>query len=135
MFLDECDEFNVTPVQFGVLTTLYDEDTLDQSTIAGQLGVDRVTVADVIRRLEKRNLLTRPPAIKDKRAKLARITKEGRHLVDSVHPAMVKAQHRLINPLTPKERKRLMELMRKLVEENNDESRTPMQTNARSANS
>jgi len=28
-----------------------------------------------------------------------------------------------------------MELMRKLVEENNDESRTPMQTNARSANS
>ena len=133
MFLENCEDFNVTPVQFGVLTTLYDQDVLHQSSIAAQLGVDRVTTADVIRRLERRGLLTRPPSVNDKRAKLARLTPEGRALVDAVHPAMVDAQHRLVEPLTPSEQRRLMELMRKLVEANDTESRAPMLSGVRSA--
>lgn len=133
MFLDECEAFNITPVQFGVLTTLYDREALDQSSIAAELGVDRVTVADVIRRLERRELLTRSPSAKDKRTRLACITPAGRRLVDSVHPAMVKAQHRFVDPLTPQERQRLMELMRKLVEANGDYSRAPMRANGRMA--
>ena len=126
MFLEGCEDFNVTPVQFGVLTVLNTEDTLDQVTIANSIGVDRNTAADVIRRLEARGLIERPASVIDKRAKLAKITKEGRAFVKQVQPAMVDAQRRFTKPLNREENELLMGLLRKLINENNDVSRAPM---------
>ena len=60
MFLEECEKHNVTPAQFAVLTVLYYQGTLDQVSISSQIGFDRNTVAVVIRRLERRGLITRP---------------------------------------------------------------------------
>ena len=126
MFLEACDEFNVTPVQFGVLTVLNNEETLDQVTIANSIGVDRNTAADVIRRLEARGLIERPVSIADKRTKLAKITDEGRDFVASVQPAMIAAQRRFTKPLNREENELLMSLLTKLINENNDASRAPM---------
>lgn len=125
IFLEECSEFNLTPVQFGVLNVLHDGKTLEQVAIAGLLGIDRNNAADVIRRLERRDLLRRPNSTKDRRAKLARITENGRQLVDAVFPAMVEAQRRFVNPLSDDEYSQLMHLMEKLVVENNEASRAP----------
>ncbi|OED39412.1 hypothetical protein AB833_15460 [Chromatiales bacterium (ex Bugula neritina AB1)] len=126
IFLDECNEFNVTPVQFGVLTVLNTQESLDQVTIASSIGVDRNTTADVIRRLEARGLIERPASVTDKRAKLARITEAGRQFVASVQPAMIDAQRRLTKTLSREENEQLMRLMRKLINDNNDASRAPM---------
>ncbi len=128
MFLEECKAFNITPVQFGVLSVLYEDKTLDQISIATQLGVDRNTVADVIRRVQRRGLLERPPSKTDKRAKLARLTEEGRRFVEAVQPAMIEAQRRFIKVLPRDEQDQLMELMRKLTLANNEASRAPMRT-------
>ena len=126
MFLEECEEFNITPVQFGVLTVLHDGESRDQGYIATQLGVDRNTVADVSRRLERRGLLKRLEAVVDRRTKPARITPEGAAFVDAVQPAMERAQRRFIAALEKDEQIHLMDLMRKLVEENNDAGRAPL---------
>jgi DNA-binding MarR family transcriptional regulator len=130
MFLEECVEFSITPVQFGVLTVLYDEDSLDQGAIATQLGVDRNTVADVIRRLERRSLLIRLDAVVDRRTRPAKITAKGKAFVESVQPAMERAQRRFIEPLRKDEQIQLMELMRKLVQENNEAGRAPLRPRA-----
>jgi DNA-binding MarR family transcriptional regulator len=124
MFLEECEEFNLTPVQFGVLTILYDRAVLDQVTIANQLGVDRNTTADVIRRLERRGLLVRSISLEDKRAKLACINAEGRELVDAAKPYMIRAQERLVSSIDDDELSAVMEIMGKLVLSNNEGSRT-----------
>lgn len=126
MFLEECDEFGVTPVQFGVLTVLNTQDTLDQISIANLIGVDRNTVADVVRRLAIRGLIERPESVNDKRAKLARITQQGREFVNAVQPSMIAAQRRFTNPLSREENEILMRLLRKIIDENNDASRAPM---------
>ncbi len=126
MFLEECNEFNVTPVQFAVLTVLFNSETMDQVSIANQIGVDRNTVADVIRRLEKRGVLERPASVADKRAKLARITDKGRAFVEAVQPAMIRAQRRLVKPLSDAEHETLMTLLGKLIQENNESSRAPL---------
>ncbi len=125
IFLEECSEFNLTPVQFGVLNVLYGGKTLEQGAIASQIGIDRNNAADVIRRLERRGLLQRPTSTKDRRAKLTCITDEGRQLVDAVFPAMVQAQRRFMKPLDDNEYSQLMGLMEKLVVENNAASRAP----------
>lgn len=127
MFLEEFREFNLTPVQFGVLSVLYDQNILDQVSIATQIGIDRNTTADVIRRLERRGLLVRPPSTEDKRTKLAKITTEGHDLVNKAYPMMVKAQRRLVEPLNNFEYHQLMALMEKLIEANNNAGRAPWQ--------
>lgn len=131
MFLEECNDFNVTPVQFGVLTVLNDHETLDQVTIANLIGIDRNTAADVIRRLEGRGLIERPASLTDKRAKLAQITEQGKDFVASVQPAMITAQRRFTNPLSREENEQLSNLLRKLINENNDASRAPMREKVR----
>ena len=133
MFLEECDEFNLTPVQFGVLTVLYDQETLDQVTIANQLGVDRNTAADVIRRLERRGLLERPVSVIDKRAKLARINDAGRELVDAVQPHMVSTQEKFTRALSDDEHTQLMYLMGKVILDKNESSRARWKLNSESA--
>ena len=126
IFLDESKDYNVTPVQFGVLTVLYDGKTLDQVTIASQIGVDRNTAADVVRRLERRGLLTRPSSTADKRAKLAKITDEGRRFVESVQPAMSRAQKRFVKALSDEEHNTLMKILTKLLLESNEDGRAPL---------
>ncbi|MBT6300040.1 MAG: MarR family transcriptional regulator [Rhodobacteraceae bacterium] len=125
LFLDECGKHDLTPVQFGVLTVLVDGEVRDQVTIAAMIGVDRNTAADVIRRLAKRALLERPDNPKDKRTKLAKITHDGIKLVEKVQPGMVKAQIRLIDPLTDEEYALFMKLTQKLISANNLSSRAP----------
>ena len=125
MFLEECSAYNLTPIQFGVLTVLADESVRDQATIATMVGIDRNNAADVIRRLAKRGLLERPDNPTDKRTKLAKITKTGQEIVRDVKPGMIRAQVRLIDPLTEDEYRQYMDLTLKLVEANDHSSRAP----------
>lgn len=129
LFLEECGKFDLTPVQFGVLTVLVDGTVRDQVTIAAMIGVDRNTAADVIRRLAKRDLLERPDNPIDKRTKLAKITPEGRQLVEKVQPRMAKAQTRLIDPLSDEEYAVFMTLTQKLISANDHSSRAPWRPN------
>ncbi len=41
IFLEEFSEFNLTPVQFGVLNILAEGEALEQVAIANRLGIDR----------------------------------------------------------------------------------------------
>ena len=67
LFAEECGKFDITPVQFGFLTVLYEEGELDQITISAAVGVDRTSGADVIKRLARRSLLTRMPSTEQQR--------------------------------------------------------------------
>ncbi|MDG1737175.1 MAG: MarR family transcriptional regulator [Paracoccaceae bacterium] len=125
IFLEECSEQNLTPVQFGVLTVLESGAPRDQVTIARRIGVDRNTAADVIRRLEKRKLLERPGDPTDKRTKLAKITKSGKEMVEAVKPGMMRAQTRLIGALSNEEYAQYIQLTQKLLDANDQSSRVP----------
>ena len=77
----------------------------------------------------KRELLERPDNPTDKRTKLAKITLAGRQLVEKVKPGMVKAQTRLIDPLTDEEYALYMALTQKLISANDHSSRAPWRPN------
>ena len=56
IFLEECGDYDVTPVQYAVLSVLYRGKALDQVSVAAEVGIDRNNAADVLRRLERRDL-------------------------------------------------------------------------------
>ena len=86
--------------------------------------LDRTTTADVVKRLEDRGLVERRANPSDKRTRHVRLTAEGQTVVDSLRGDMARAQERLLAPLRPAERTMLMDLMKILVEANNQYSRT-----------
>jgi len=126
LFMEECVKFDMTPIQFGFLTVLNEEDALDQITLSAAVGIDRTSGADVIKRLQRRGLLTRVPSNVDRRAKLVQITTEGRDVVKHMYPCMVRSQERFIEPLTKAEHQQLDALLSKLIYANDSASRAPI---------
>ncbi|MEP9352543.1 MarR family transcriptional regulator [Xanthobacter sp. KR7-65] len=126
MFLEECKAFNITPVQYGLMTTLLQHSGSDQRTIGVEVGLDRTNVADVLERLAERGLVRRARSEKDRRSMNAYLTEEGRALVDQMYGSMVRAQERLLEPLDPEFRPAFLAMLSQLVDGNNHYSRAEL---------
>jgi DNA-binding MarR family transcriptional regulator len=124
LFFEECAGFDITPVQYGLLTTLAVSPDLDQNSIGRELGIDRTNVADVLARLARRGLLERYRSKQDRRMVLARLTPAGRRITDEMYAAMLRAQNRLVAPLPAEERKAFIDTLLRLIEGNNHLGRT-----------
>jgi DNA-binding MarR family transcriptional regulator len=124
LFFEECAGFDITPVQYGLLTTLAVNPDLDQNSIGRELGIDRTNVADVLARLTRRGLLERHRSKEDKRMVLARLTPAGQRITDEMYRAMKRAQDRLLLPLPAGERNAFINTMIRLVDGNNHLGRT-----------
>lgn len=124
LFYEECASFDITPVQYGLLTTLSITPDLDQNSLGRELGIDRTNVADVLNRLSKRGLLERRRSDKDKRMVLARLTPKGEKVTQEMYEAMQRAQIRLLEPLLPEERNAFITTLIRLIDGNNHLGRT-----------
>lgn len=125
LFLEECRSFDVTPVQYAVMTALSIAPGRDQITLARDAGIDRTNAADVLKRLAQRGLIERRQGADDRRVKLAYLTPGGEALTKRMEAAMLRAQERLVAPLTEADRARLMRSLAALVAANNEFSRAP----------
>jgi len=116
----------VTPVQYGVLTALSLSPWLDQTAIGMELGLDRTTTADVVKRLQERGLVERRVNPTDKRSRQAVITQEGLRIMGLLQQGMARAQQRLLEPLSARNQEIFMKLLSTLVEASNQYSRTTL---------
>ncbi len=123
LFLEECSAFEITPVQYGVLTTLSLNPDIDQVSLAQEVGIDRTNVADVLARLAQRGLVQRQRSEVDRRAVLTRITPEGERITRAMLGAMKHAQERLLEPLGTTERELFLAMLLRLVDANNGSGR------------
>lgn len=128
LFMEECRGEDLTPVQSAILTVLRNGEEMDQLTLSTSVGIDRTSGADVIRRLERRGLISREESQLDRRAKIVRITDAGRAFINRLQPSVVRAQERLVAPLTEEERQEFQRLLNIMISENNDAGRAPMGT-------
>ena len=125
LFHDECSSFNITTVQYSVLTALRNED-MDQKRLAHSVGIDRATTTEVLRRLEKTGWLERQKCSEDNRRQIATLTESGRELLNAVDESAQKAHDRTVAPLTKAERERFARYMLKIVNASNDHGRASL---------
>ena len=116
LFLEETSEFNITPVQYSLMSALLEQGELDQNSLAMAIGLERTTVAEVLPRLEARGLIERRQSPLDGRVKLVRLARKGRTLVQRMQDAVERAHARTIEHLTPAERDLFMLMMIRIVE-------------------
>lgn len=105
----------ITAPQHVVMTALYKHPGIDQVTLAGMVGLDKVTTGSIITRLEQRGLLERAKSAADKRARVLQLSESGKKLLIEMQDIVRQSQRSLLANLTPDERRRLMELLRKLI--------------------
>ncbi len=125
IFLQETDSLGLTPVQYAALQAVCNAPGTDQRTLAARIGLDTSTVAGVVDRLEARALLQRNVSPQDKRVRLLTLTAAGAALLQTVEPAMRRAQQRILAPLPRAESAEFMRMLRVLVDSNNGLSRAP----------
>jgi DNA-binding MarR family transcriptional regulator len=125
-FMEECAEFDLTPVQYAALVAIRESPGTDATRLSSTIAFDRSTLGNVLERLEARDLIARYPSPDDKRIKLLKTTAAGNALIKSAEKAVLRAQDRILAPLRPADRDKLMELLGQLVELNNDASRVPL---------
>jgi DNA-binding MarR family transcriptional regulator len=126
LFAEECSAFNVTPVQYSLMTVLAERPGLEQLDLANEIGVDRTTIGDVLVRMERRGLLRRVVSPQDRRAKLVRLTAKGAKLHHAMADAVQRTHDRTLEALAPADRAVFLRDLAFLVQANNHVGRAAM---------
>lgn len=126
LFAEETKEFNITPVQYSLMTALIEHGEMDQNTLALEIGLERTSVAEVLPRLEARELVERRQSSQDRRVKLVKISRKGRALVKRMEGAARRAHDRTIDQLPEAQRQLFMLQLIRLVEAHNEDSVVPL---------
>jgi len=82
----------VTSVQFAALSVLARDPGASQAVLGKSLDLDRSTIADLVRRMVARDLLTRTKSGDDSRRYVLYLTTHGRGLLDELRPRVEKLE-------------------------------------------
>ena len=111
-YFEEVGENALTPRQFALLLTVGQNPGLIQTEVVNLSGIDRSTVADMVRRLVKRGLLERRRTARDRRCNALSITAAGRQAVLEIYQGSLRVQDRLLEPLPPEHRQDFIRFLR-----------------------
>ena len=125
IFMEETKGFDLTPVQFAALEVISARPGLDQIGLSGAVAFDRTTIGGVVERLEAKGLIERRVGVADRRTRELYITAEGEGLLNQLADPVARAQQRILDPLLPEERRLLLEMIGRVLETNNEFSRSP----------
>ena len=104
IFSDEMSRVKLTPRQYAVLVSVAEHEGLSQTGLVELTGIDRSTLADIIRRMLRKGLLQRKRTKEDARAYSVRLTEEGRQMLEAAGPGANRSEERLLAALPDEQR-------------------------------
>jgi DNA-binding MarR family transcriptional regulator len=108
-YAQETNGFGITPVQYGALLVIQAHPGIDQLRLGQALRCDRTTISGVVRRLQAKNLIRRRTGKTDRRAKSLSQT------IKRLVAAAGRAERRILTGLNASERRRVLELLARVV--------------------
>ena len=94
----------LTPRQLAVLVTVSQNEGLSQTGLVERTGIDRSTLADIVRRMQRKGLLQRRRTKEDARAYAVKLTDEGRKALRAAEPLARKVDDRILEALPDRQR-------------------------------
>jgi DNA-binding MarR family transcriptional regulator len=107
-------ESGLTVGQFGVLEALYHKGPMRISVVTEKILSTGGNMTVIINNLTKNGLIEKNKDIKDRRATIIQLTKNGEKLMKSRFPAHIKNIDTIFSPLTCEEKETLISLLKKL---------------------
>jgi DNA-binding MarR family transcriptional regulator len=118
LFQEACGAFEVTPLQYSLLSALAVRGTADQTTLAADIALDRTTTTGALKRLEARDLVERPVSDDDRRARTCRLTTAGAALLAKIEASARVAHRATLGHLSAKDQALFIALMQRIVADN-----------------
>jgi DNA-binding MarR family transcriptional regulator len=115
VFAAEMGGLDLTPRQFAVLLTVAQREGLSQTDLVEVTGIDRSTLADIVRRMLKKGLLQRRRTREDARAYAVKLTDEGLRVLAAARPKVEAVDARIVATLSAEQRTTLVEDLRTIV--------------------
>lgn len=104
LFSAEIDSAQLTPRQYIVLKSAADAGEASQTALVDATGIDRSTVADIVRRLVERGLLQRERTKHDARMYAVTLTAAGKEALNQTDPTRQACENRLLEAVPSKDR-------------------------------
>lgn len=124
LFAENVGKIDITPRQFAVLKAVGESDEPSQTLLVTRTGIDRSTLADIVRRLVERGMLQRRRTRHDARMYAVKLTSSGQSAVRGAEPAAKKTDERLLAPLSATERDSLLKLLSRIVAQMQNDQET-----------
>jgi DNA-binding MarR family transcriptional regulator len=115
LFQERCAAFEITPLQYSLLTALAKRGTADQTTLAADIALDRTTTTGALKRLQSRLFVDRGTAHHDRRSQLCRLTKKGSALLKKMEKPARSAHLDTVADLSKADQRRFVAMMQKIV--------------------
>jgi len=116
IFQAEMADDGLTPRQFAVLVTVSHNEGLSQTRLVEQTGIDRSTLADIVRRMLKKGLLQRRRTREDARAYAVKLTDSGWTTLSNAKPHTSRVDETILAALPTQNRERFLKDLRGIVE-------------------
>ncbi len=101
--------------EFAVLSVLVSEGPRSQQRLSERMRVDRTTMVALVDALERKGLVERRRQTRDRRAYAVHVTRKGRHTVERATGIVEAAEDELLGPLSRADRRRLKDLLLRLI--------------------
>jgi DNA-binding MarR family transcriptional regulator len=107
---------DLTPRQLAVLTTVAQNEGVSQTRLVDRTGIDRSTLADIVRRMQRKGLLQRRRTKEDARAYAVKLTEEGRRLLRLAEPLARRVDDRILEALPVRQREQFVDDLLAIVD-------------------
>ena len=116
IFHTEMKDGELTPRQLAVLVTVANNEGLSQTGLVDRTGIDRSTLADIVRRMQRKGLLQRRRTREDARAYAVKLTDEGRRVLRIADPLARRVDDRILEALPAKQRDQFVDDLLSIVD-------------------
>lgn len=107
-------EYDVTPVQYGVLKCLWSKDGQNPSQIAASLYLDSSTITGILDRMENKGLIKRLADPSDRRSLKVILTEQGSRLKEPIIKIIDEENRKVLSILEEEERIKLIEYLNRI---------------------
>lgn len=116
LYAREAGARELTKPQFTLLAALEPNDGASQTALVEITGIDRSTLAEMVRRMLEKGLLTRERTEEDQRANAVAISPSGRKALRSARNAADRAERALLEALPAPDRQKFVKALREIAQ-------------------
>jgi DNA-binding MarR family transcriptional regulator len=111
LYAQEANGSDLTKPQFMVLAAVEQHEGISQTALVEMTGIDRSTLAEMMRRMIERELLSRERTEADARANAVRLTAAGRKALRAARAANDRVEKAILSVVPASDRPKLIKLL------------------------
>lgn len=114
-FFSAFEAFDIRPAQYSILTVIECNPGLKQSEVSEALGIQRTNFVAMVDELQRRGLVRRDPAPKDRRSYALVLTESGRRLTGELHEVAERHEQRIADAIGAETHRRMFATLWKIA--------------------